>query len=185
MVKKILSQEDSALFRKAIGEVKTVKSDKLLLTTTKKPKPFPHAQPQDKTSGFDEVISSDMEILFQEDSISFVSPGLQKNVLKKLRKGYYDFGGSIDLHGLNSREANLQLSRFIQDSLESGYRCIHIIHGKGYRSPNNEPVLKNNINTWLRQHQEVQAFCSASQKDGGTGAVVVLLKLSAKYGEEN
>ncbi len=185
MVKKTLSQEDSLLFRETIGDVKTVKNDKLILTKNTKPKPFPQAQTQSQNNVFEEAINTDIETLLQEDSVRFIAPGLQKNVLKKLRKGYYGLGASIDLHGLNSREANLQLSRFIQSSIESGYRCIHIIHGKGYRSPNNQPVLKNDINIWLRQHNEVQAFCSASQKEGGTGAVLVLLKLSAKYGEED
>jgi DNA-nicking Smr family endonuclease len=55
------------------------------------------------------------------------------------------------------------------------------VHGKGYRSLDNQPVLKNNLNLWLRQHRDVQAFCSASPKDGGAGAVLVLLRLSEKY----
>lgn len=177
MAKKTLSSEDSALFRETIGKVKAVKSDKLLFTSGDKPKPFPKTLSQADKSDFKESINTDIETLYQEDRISFISPGLQKNVLKKLRKGYYGLGASIDLHGLSSREASVQLSRFLQSSIESGFRCIHIIHGKGYRSPDNQPVLKNNINIWLRQQKEVQAFCSASQKEGGTGAVVVLLKI--------
>jgi DNA-nicking Smr family endonuclease len=47
------------------------------------------------------------------------------------------------------------------------------------------PVIKNELNRWLRQHKDVQAFCSASQKDGGTGALFVLLRLSDKYGFES
>jgi len=60
---------------------------------------------------------------------------------------------------------------------------VHIIHGKGYRSENSHPVLKNNLNQWLRQHRDVQAFCSASAKDGGAGAVLVLLHLAEKYAD--
>jgi len=33
----------------------------------------------------------------------------------------------------------------------------------------------------LRQHKDVQAFCSAPPRDGGTGAVFVLLQLAEKY----
>jgi len=55
----------------------------------------------------------------------------------------------------------------------------------GYRSENNLPVLKNDLNFWLRQHQEVQAFCSATQKDGGAGAVFVLLRLTGKYADQD
>ena len=73
------------------------------------------------------------------------------------------------------------LLHFLHDCAETGCRCVHIVHGKGYRSADNHPVLKNNLNLWLRQHKDVQAFCSAPPKDGGTGAVFVLLQLAEKY----
>lgn len=38
------------------------------------------------------------------------------------------------------------------------------------------PVLKQKVNLWLRQRQDVLAFCSALRRDGGTGALYVLLR---------
>ncbi len=184
MTKKTLSEQDSELFRQTIGKVKAVKSDQYVLTPKKKPKPYPKQQILNNKNSFDKPVETDVEKLYQEDSLSFVAPGLQKNVLKKLRKGYFGVDAVIDLHGLTSFEAKHQLSKFLHNSVEDGYRCVHIIHGKGYRSPDNEPVLKNNINLWLRQHHDVQAFCSTPSKAGGTGAVFVLLKLSEKYREQ-
>lgn len=184
MTKKILSSEDSALFKQFVGKVRTVKNKTLVLTSSDKPKPYPKNKSLNSINSFETSLGLDIEKLYQEDSLNFTAPGLQKNVLKKLRKGYFGFDASIDLHGLTSREAKHQLSRFLHFSIEDGYRCVHIIHGKGYRSSNDQPVLKNDINAWLRQHSEVQAFCSTPPKDGGTGAVFVLLKQSAKYAEE-
>lgn len=184
MSKKTLSQEDSDLFKQAIGKVKTINSDTVLLTPDKKPKPVPKQQDLQLENSFEESHETPGEKLNHEDSIRFIAPGLQKNVLKKLRKGYFGLDSTIDLHGLTSQEAKKQLSRFLHFSVEDGHRCVHIIHGKGYRSPDNHPVLKNDINVWLRQHADVQAFCSTPAKHGGTGAVFVLLKLSEKYGEE-
>jgi len=37
-------------------------------------------------------------------------------------------------------------------------------------------VLKRKVNYWLRLHEEVLAFCSATRRDGGTGAVYLLLR---------
>ena len=37
-------------------------------------------------------------------------------------------------------------------------------------------MLKIKVNSWLRQKDQVLAFCSARPQDGGTGAVYVLLK---------
>jgi DNA-nicking Smr family endonuclease len=185
VTKKILSPEDSTLFRQSIGEVTKIKQDTLLLSSKKKPKPFPQEKHSQTINSFENLAQLDLEKLAQEDSFSFLAPGLQKNTLKKLRKGHIRVGASIDLHGLTSTEPRRQLSQFIHSSIEDGFRCIHIIHGKGYGSFNNHPVLKNDVNLWLRQYKEVQAFCSTPPKSGGTGAVFVLLKLSEKYGEED
>ena len=183
-MKKTLSTEDSDLFSQTIGKVKAVESNTLILTTNKKPKPYPKEKTLKPINSFEGLADLEVEKLYQEDSLSFIAPGLQKNVLKKLRKGYFGFDATIDLHGLTSQEAKHQLSRFLHFSIEDGYRCVHIIHGKGYRSSNDQPVLKNDINVWLRQHENVQAFCSTPPKNGGTGAVFVLLKLAQKYGEQ-
>jgi len=39
-----------------------------------------------------------------------------------------------------------------------------------------EPVLKRKVGNWLGQRDEVLAFVQARVEDGGSGAVVVLLK---------
>jgi len=50
-----------------------------------------------------------------------------------------------------------------------------LIHGKGgYEGA--PPVIKNLISRWLPQFDEILAFHSAKAKDGGHGAVYVLLK---------
>jgi len=50
------------------------------------------------------------------------------------------------------------------------------VHGKGLRSGPRGPVLKHAVNTWLRKVDAVLAFASAPRRDGGTGAVYVLLR---------
>ncbi|MEE9338061.1 MAG: Smr/MutS family protein [Methylococcaceae bacterium] len=184
MNKNKLSSEDSVLFRKSIGKVNKLETTTISFSSKDKPKPYPTKQTTNNVNNFENTINSQTEKLTQEDSFSFLAPGLQKNILKKLRKGYFGTDASIDLHGLTSQEANQQLSKFLHFSIEDGYQCIHIIHGKGYGSSKNHPVLKNDVNLWLRQHKDVQAFCSTLPKDGGAGAVFVLLKLSEKYKRE-
>jgi DNA-nicking Smr family endonuclease len=53
---------------------------------------------------------------------------------------------------------------------------VRIIHGKGLGSWNREPVLKGKLQGWLSRHGEVLAFCQAPATQGGSGAVLVLLK---------
>ena len=47
---------------------------------------------------------------------------------------------------------------------------------KALRSHNKEPVLRNKVKNWLIQKEEVIAYVEAPQHDGGSGAVLVLLK---------
>jgi DNA-nicking Smr family endonuclease len=184
MTKKTLDAQDSTLFRQTVGKVQTVKQDKIPIAPVEKPKPYPQQrtrQLQDNPLDRQLERDADLDTVGQEDSLRFLANGLQHNVLKKMRKGHFGVDAEMDLHGLNTQEAKRQLLHFLHSCVEDGCRCVHIVHGKGYRSLDNQPILKNQLNLWLRQHKDVQAFCSAAQKEGGTGAVLVLLQLSEKY----
>ncbi|WP_411725975.1 Smr/MutS family protein [Methyloglobulus sp.] len=184
MIKKFISPKDSDLFRQSVGNVRAVKNDKVQLRQAN-PKPYPKPQPYGLNDEWHRAIDPDISNVSHEEPLSFTAPGIQNSVLAKLRKGFFGLQAEIDLHGFNSDAAKQQLLHFLHASTKSGYRCIHVIHGKGYRSSDAHPVLKNHLNRWLRQHKDVQAFCSASPRQGGTGAVYVLLKMSkdnpAKY----
>jgi DNA-nicking Smr family endonuclease len=73
-------------------------------------------------------------------------------------------------------EAKTALREFIEDSRLRGYTCVRVIHGKGLGSGERGPVLKRKVNHWLQQWDEILAFASARQVDGGTGAVQILLR---------
>lgn len=182
VTKKIISSTDSDLFRQAVGNVRTVKSDKVILKESK-PKPFPKSQPDDLNENWYQNIEPDIDNVSHEETLSYTRSGIQNSVLTKLRKGFFGVQAELDLHGLTSDMAKQQLLYFLQESTISNCRCVHIIHGKGYRSSEDYPVLKNNLNRWLRQHKDVLAFCSASQRQGGAGAVYVLLKISRELRE--
>lgn len=184
MTKKLLTPEDRDLFRESIGKVRSIKNDKVIFNKENTPRPKLKLQAVDVN---EHLLTTPIDIdnVGQEDSMSFLAYGLQHNVLKKLRRGHFGLDAEIDLHGLTSNEAKRQLLHFLHDCVEDGCRCVHIIHGKGYRSPDNQPILKNHLNLWLRQHKDVQAFCSAPDKAGGTGAVFILLQLAEKYTQKD
>ena len=178
-------KQDSDLFLESIGKVTPIKSDKRSVAPTQKPKPYPKKKTPQFTDKLTLAQTEPVTALYAEDTLSYTASGLQKNVLKKMRRGHYGLDAELDLHGLTSAEAKRELDKFLHSCELDGCRCVRIIHGKGYRSENNLPVLKNDLNTWLRQYQEVQAFCSTAQKDGGAGAVFVLLRLSGKYADQD
>ncbi len=108
----------------------------------------------------------------QEGEHSFCRPGLSRE-LRKLRKARVQF--ELDLHGATSAEARVELLRFIAHAAENGIRHARVVHGKGYGSKGG-PVLKSKVGNWLVQIPSVLAFCEARPEEGGSGALVLLIK---------
>ena len=121
----------------------------------------------------DSIDPADMET---GEELLFARDGLQHSVLRKLRRGQFSVAAELDLHGLRVEEARQELSHFLIHCRITHKQCVRIIHGKGNGSRRQQPVLKGKVNHWLRQRDEVLAFCSARPIDGGTGAIYLLLK---------
>jgi DNA-nicking Smr family endonuclease len=99
-----------------------------------------------------------------------------ETVLRRLRRGDYRIEAELDLHGLTLIEARAQLREFLLAATARRLRCLRIVHGKGLRSGQRGPVLKQAVNSLLRRLDLVLAFTSAAMHDGGTGATLVLLR---------
>ena len=171
------SKHDIAIFRESLGDIKHLKSDKIL-PEGPKPAPKPRQKLADEAQVMREILDDPAEpdVLQAGDTLTFRRPIVQNTLLKKLRKGHFRIADELDLHGMNATEAKQALVAFVQTAYATNARCVRIIHGKGRRSSNHGPGLKPLVNRWLRQIDEVLAFCSARPVDGGTGAVYVLLK---------
>jgi DNA-nicking Smr family endonuclease len=119
------------------------------------------------------------DISDSDEYIEGLAPGIDKRLLKKLRKGDYALQGHLDLHGMISEEARAEVERFIETALAEGKRCLLIVHGRGLNSKDNLPVLKERLKVWLtrgRIGRRVLAFATARPADGGAGAVYILLR---------
>ncbi len=109
-------------------------------------------------------------------ALIFHRSGVRTQAVRRLRRGLIPVEAELDLHGLTQSAARDQLVQFLHAGRDAGWRCVRIIHGKGYRSGARGPVLKTAVDSWLRRHTDVMAFTSARPIDGGTGAVYVLLR---------
>jgi len=172
-----LSEQDRALFRAEMADVRPLKQDRAS-PANKPPPPIPRKSLEDERQVIEDMLSDawDPAELETGEELSFARPGLQHSVLRKLRRGQFSVGAELDLHGLTVPEARALLPRFLLNSRLQGHRCVRIIHGKGLSSRKQQPVLKVKVNKWLPQRDEVLAFCSARPVDGGTGAIYVLLR---------
>ncbi len=122
---------------------------------------------------------SDPAELETGEEILFLRPGYQKRIMQRLRRGQYSTADTIDLHHMNVETAGQVLQDFIRQSIERGYSCVRIVHGKGLRS-RDVPRLKILTNRLLRRQSKVIAFASCRPMEGGTGAVDVLLSVRKK-----
>lgn len=172
------STDEASLFRAAVKDVKPFTAppkDEYKL----KPKPIPLQFIKDEQQALVDSLS-DHYIPAHEietgEELLYLRDGHSPDILSKLRRGHWVIQAKIDLHGLISDEARAYVSSFISDCKKRGVRCVRIVHGKGLGSRNREPILKNKLRGWLMQKDEVIAYAEAKKQDGGSGAVIVLLK---------
>jgi len=175
--KKPLSEEDKALFRDAIGDVKSVANDKAPDTTTKPAARVASSQRDDR-SVMETLLSelSESDLLETGEHLSYTAPGVQRAVLRKLKSGKYAIQAELDLHGMSLSIAKSELSAFLIECQHRRLLCVRIIHGKGRKTAERSPRMKPAVNQWLQGNKKILAFCSARANDGGTGAVYALLK---------
>lgn len=169
--------DDVRLFREHVGGARPVTQDRVAPHRAKR-RPVPEQRRLDDAAVMNGLLTDDFDpadIETGEELLHFRT-GVQHTVMRKLRRGQYAIEAELDLHGYVVPKARAALDRFVRDARALGKRCVRIVHGKGKSSEGKMPVLKGKVNVWLRQKDEVLAFCSAIPRDGGTGAVYVLLK---------
>ena len=105
--------------------------------------------------------------------------GLDRKNNKKLKRGEMDIDFRIDFHGFRKDEAFDYLIQKINFAYNQGFRCILVVTGKGLNTKEGELSIKDSIGDWLKHYliaDKLIKYTDASQKDGGTGAIYVLLK---------
>lgn len=170
---------EARLFRDSVGEVAPLKASGR--RDPRQPDTPPRAVQfeRDERAALAQSMSDELDIerLLETDAaLSYHRPGIGADVVRRLRRGQWVIQQQIDLHGLRVEEAREALILFLADCVKRGLRCVRIVHGKGLGSKNREPILKGKVLRWLVQRDEVLAFCQAGPADGGSGAVVALLR---------
>ncbi len=106
------------------------------------------------------------------------APGVDRRTADNLRKGRTEIEARIDLHGMTQAEAHRALTSFIVGQHEAGRRCVLVVTGKGtWREGGG--VLREAVPRWLNEpdlRPRLLSFTHAQRKDGGEGALYILLK---------
>ncbi|MGA7180175.1 MAG: Smr/MutS family protein [Thiobacillaceae bacterium] len=177
------SEEAAQLFLDAVEGVAPLPAPNRANTLPPPLKPIPKQRLNDEIQVLRDSLSDPIDFLETGETgeeLFFARPGIHKAALRKLKRGGWVIQAELDLHGMRSDEARLSLAGFLQHCARHDHRCVRIIHGKGLRSRNREPILKHKLRHWLIQRDDVLAFCQARPVDGGSGAVIVLLKSATR-----
>jgi len=172
-----VNEEDSRLFREAIGEVRQL-DPVPPPPSMPKPEPHPYMLEADEAAVPGELLDMafDPGLMEVGEELSYLRDGYPPKLLRQLKRGQFSVQDEIDLHQMNAAAAQATISAFLAEAAERSIHCVRIVHGKGLRSKAGGPVLKTLTDRLLRRRDDVIAFASARPMQGGTGAVVVLLK---------
>jgi DNA-nicking Smr family endonuclease len=165
-------------FRRATTDVKPLPKRKRAELRRPAPPPHPRQTRLDEQAALAESLGpvSLDDAIDSGDELVFLKKNYPRDLLRKLRRGHWVVEGELDLHGLNRHEALSLTDEFLKQGVKRRLRCVRIVHGKGLGSPNREPVLKGMLRKWLPQREELLAFSQAPAAQGGSGAVLLLLK---------
>ncbi len=179
-----IKKSDTDSFRAAMQSVRPLKVDDRHRDSAPRPAQFALRQSPEElqTAGPGTQAASGLKGMVAEaaqHAQPLIRDGLPRKYLRELGGRDCPVTDSFDLHGMTESAAAKALSRFLNESLQHELACIRVVHGKGLRS-DGPPVLK--LMSWqlLWQHPAVIALKPCAPAQGGSGAVLVLLKPNRK-----
>jgi DNA-nicking Smr family endonuclease len=164
-------------FRRAVAGAEPL-AQRERVSHRRRPAPVPRQRLRDERAALAESLTGAFSVddaLDAGNELVYLREGLQREVLRKLRRGHWVVEAELDLHGMNRHVAAVSVAEFLRHCRRRGRGCVRIVHGKGLGSRQREPVLKGLLRKWLLR-DEVLAFSQAPAAQGGSGAVLVLLK---------
>jgi len=169
--------DEQDLFRKQMSDVVRRQFD-VVRPEHPRPDPVPHQTRADERAVMTELLTEpdDWADVETGDELFYYQAGIQRRLIRKMRRGGYAVTAELDLHGHTVEQARQKLAEFLGGLDRGRQRCVRIVHGKGRSSPGRQPVLKNKVAAWLANRRDVLGYCSAPGHDGGLGALYVLLR---------
>lgn len=123
------------------------------------------------------VMSGSIKMWVGFDNLRLKRKNAPSTEVKKTRKvtgmmsrANRQVSGEIDIRGMASDEAILELDKYIDNAVVSGLETIRIIHGKG------TGVLRKSVQTHLRSNKAVKSFRLGTFGEGENGVTVAELK---------
>ncbi len=121
------------------------------------------------------VVSGSMKMWVNKDDLR-VKKGRESTEIKKTRrvkdiasKAMRIVSDELDIRGMASDEALMELDKYIDNAVLSGLETVRIIHGKG------TGVLRKAVQSHLRSHKSVKSFRVGTFGEGENGVTIAIL----------
>ena len=173
--------DDHALFSQAVNGVNPIKNNQKIHF----PRPLNKTEPFSETVNANFLLQDRITPMSLMTSPSFRAEGLQTGVVDKLRRGAYPLDGSLFLIRQSVMQARQSVYEFLNEIIRRGGRNVLIIHGKSREETSHSNIIRSYLNHWLTQFPQVQAFCVAHQRHGGSGAMYVSLRKPEELRQQN
>lgn len=164
------SRDDAVLFEAAMRDVEALSGQP---PRTPDPEPAPKPGPRPRLA---QPVRRPRGALPHLDAGR--SADIDSRTLDRLKRGRLRPEARIDLHGMTQDQAHRALVRFLDRARAEGWRCVLVVTGKG-RVSEGGGVLRSQTPNWLNApaiRPQVLAFAAAQPRDGGLGALYVLLR---------
>ncbi|MBY5969720.1 DNA endonuclease SmrA [Halomonas denitrificans] len=135
--------------------------------------------------GADGLSDDFVDLVPPYDPLEFRRDGIQIGVMERLRQGGYPVQASLHLLRRPLYECRASLPQFIRDAYAADLRSVLIVHGRSREIDGAANVLRSCLAKWLPTLEEVHAFVSAQEGDGGLGATWVMLRKSERARSAN
>jgi len=176
----LITAEDVRLWAKVVEKARPLPETPPIATPTGDDAPDP-ADPFDDypSPRLAPLREADRRVAKLQGALSHgTTAGIDKRTAERFKKGEMEVQGRLDLHGLTREAAHGALHRFLADCAARQRRFVIVVTGKGLRS-GGEGILRTEVPRWLNEPELralVLGFSYAQPRDGGEGALYVLLK---------
>lgn len=175
-VNELEKSSDPVRTKKAAGEAVTElnNGDIVLIADINRDATVVDIKPKDKKAL---VMSGSIKMWVDFENLRLKSKSAPTTEFKKTRRitgivsrGQRTVSGEVDLRGMASDEAIMELDKYIDNAVLSGITTITVIHGKG------TGTLRKAVQAHLRNHKNISSFRTGTFGEGENGVTIAEIK---------
>lgn len=175
-VNELEKSSDPVRTKKAAGEAVTElnNGDIVLIADINRDATVVDIKPKDKKAL---VMSGSIKMWVDFENLRLKSKNAPTTEFKKTRRvtglvsrGQRTVSGEVDLRGMASDEAIMELDKYIDNAVLSGITTVTVIHGKG------TGTLRKAVQAHLRNHKNISSFRTGTFGEGENGVTIAEIK---------